>query len=204
MPVGFASAGVDFDDLFDPDVVGDGPTAPALTVGGTPLKYAAIAYGSKRPDVGYAQGGVDVSNLWAAKGTATYVSDGGLPAGWGTVVDRNPGQPGTAVAFFSYRANGIVEWGRGSTTVDSGRWAPAASAPAYDIRYDVQYSTGQSPEGEFGQWLPLTADRRVSLRAQGIPNQFSGAVVRIQIRQRSSGVVAVDRIINLDAAVEGL
>jgi len=72
MPSGYQSAGVDFDALFDPDVVGDGPAAAGYTVAGAPLKYAALKYGTKRADVGYAVNGSDVSNLWAAKGTASY------------------------------------------------------------------------------------------------------------------------------------
>ncbi len=72
MASGVKSAGVDLDDLFDPDVVGDGPSAPGIQSGSVPLKYAAIKYGTKRADVGVANAGSDVSNLWAAKGTASY------------------------------------------------------------------------------------------------------------------------------------
>jgi hypothetical protein len=70
---GFSSAGVDFDDLFDPDVMGNGPAAAWLTSAGVPLRYAAISYGAKGPDVGFIQSnGQDVSNLWARKGSAVY------------------------------------------------------------------------------------------------------------------------------------
>ncbi|MGY3232316.1 hypothetical protein ACVWWJ_003800 [Luteibacter sp. HA06] len=67
----YLTGGTDLDALFDPDTVGDG-TAVAFYVGGTPLRYANIKYGSKRADVGYKNGGTDVSNYWAAKGTAVY------------------------------------------------------------------------------------------------------------------------------------
>lgn len=66
------SKGVAFTDLFDPDIVGDGPSAPGYMVAGVPLKFADIKYGSKRADVGYAESGVDLSNKWAGKGTASY------------------------------------------------------------------------------------------------------------------------------------
>lgn len=72
MTAGYKSVNVEFDDLFDPDIVGDGPSATGYAVGGTAMRYAALTYGTKRADVGYARAGVDVSNLWAAKGTATY------------------------------------------------------------------------------------------------------------------------------------
>lgn len=66
------TAGVNFDDQFDPDVVGDGPMATSYKNAGTALKYAAIKYGSKGPDCDYKQASVDLSNIWAAKGTASY------------------------------------------------------------------------------------------------------------------------------------
>lgn len=76
MAKGYASAGVDFDELFDPDVMGDGPAAAGISSNGTPLRYAALQYGTKRADVGYRVNGADVSNLWAAKGTAAYTISG--------------------------------------------------------------------------------------------------------------------------------
>lgn len=72
MASGVKSKGVDLDDLFDPDIVGDGPVAAGIKSGGVALKYAALKYGTKRADVGIADAGVDVSNKWAAKGTASY------------------------------------------------------------------------------------------------------------------------------------
>lgn len=72
MPSPYKAGGVNFDDLFDPDVVGDGSTAPPFKSGGMPIKYAAIQHGAKRANVGFRIDGVDVSNLWAAKGSATH------------------------------------------------------------------------------------------------------------------------------------
>ena len=45
MAKGIRSAGWDFDDLFDPDVIGDGPSVANLRSGGAPLRYAALKYG---------------------------------------------------------------------------------------------------------------------------------------------------------------
>ncbi|MGN6314631.1 MAG: hypothetical protein ACTHMO_12855 [Rhodanobacteraceae bacterium] len=68
------SAGVDTDNLFDPDVVGDGLTAAGYKKSdGTLLKYAAAKYGTVGPNTGYRlSNGADIATLWAAKGTANY------------------------------------------------------------------------------------------------------------------------------------
>lgn len=70
----YKASSVNFDDLFDADIIGDGPAATLYKNRGTPLKYAALKYGTKRANVDYAQNGVDVSNLWAAKGSAKYTT----------------------------------------------------------------------------------------------------------------------------------
>lgn len=68
------SAGTDTDNLFDPDVVGDGPSATGYKKSdGTLLKYAAAKYGTVGPNTGYRlSNGVDIATLWAVKGTAKY------------------------------------------------------------------------------------------------------------------------------------
>lgn len=76
MPAGYRnSAGIDFDDLFDPYEQGEKPAPTGYrTSDGADLceRYAPIAFGSKGPDVGYRNSaGVDLSNLWAAKGSGS-------------------------------------------------------------------------------------------------------------------------------------
>ena len=68
------SAGVDFDNLFDPDVMGDGYVATFLrNSSGQGLHYAAAKYGTPGPTVGFRDNtGADVGPKWAAKGTANY------------------------------------------------------------------------------------------------------------------------------------
>lgn len=68
----YKTVNVDFDNLFDPDVVGDGPTAPGYKQNGTPLKYANIKYGTQGQNTGYKQNNVDIATLWAKKGSAQY------------------------------------------------------------------------------------------------------------------------------------
>lgn len=77
MTAGYRNAsGVDADDLFDPDVVGDGYTATFLRrADGTPLRYASAVYGTPGAAFGYRDNtGADVGPKWAKKGTANYWS----------------------------------------------------------------------------------------------------------------------------------
>lgn len=136
MPSGYRSQGVDFDDLFDPDVVGDGPAAAGYTVAGAPLKYAALKYGTKRANVGYAVNGSDASNLWAAKGTASY----NLPIEGKSYQSNQSGLNGTAQLIFSMKSDGtytIVRSVRGVlTTLDTGTWLPAGdNASQYTCKF---------------------------------------------------------------------
>lgn len=107
MPVNYQSVGVDFNSLFDPDVMGDGPTAPGYGVVGVALKYAKLSYGTKHADVGYQQSGVDVSNLWAAYGTAVY----SLPFN-GLTYQQNYIIPagGTGYAGVNFRLSSTSMW----------------------------------------------------------------------------------------------
>lgn len=69
----FNAANVDFNQLFEPDP--SGPTVPGFyqADGVTLLRYAALANGSKIPNVlHYHPDGYDVTNVWAGAGTVTY------------------------------------------------------------------------------------------------------------------------------------
>lgn len=68
------SAGVDTDDLYDPDIQGDGPAATGYRkADGSTLRYAAAKYGIAGVAIGYRMAnGIDIGTLWARKGTAHY------------------------------------------------------------------------------------------------------------------------------------
>ncbi|HEV2681230.1 MAG TPA: hypothetical protein VGV14_12070, partial [Rhodanobacter sp.] len=72
------AAGLNPEDVYDPDVVGDGPTAATSGIGyrnaaGVLLKFAGLSYGTAAPNHGYRlSDGRDFSALWAKKGTAVY------------------------------------------------------------------------------------------------------------------------------------
>ncbi|QJB21919.1 hypothetical protein XccvBFoX3_gp19 [Xanthomonas phage FoX3] len=75
MAAGYRSAGVDFDNLFDPYVQGAKPSNTGIRVGGVDIanRYAPVAFGTRRANIGYRNSaGVDIAGLFAAKGTATY------------------------------------------------------------------------------------------------------------------------------------
>lgn len=72
------AAGLTPEDVYDPDVVGDGPDAAINGIGyrnaaGVLLRFAALKYGTAAANHGYRlSDGRDFSALWAAKGTAVY------------------------------------------------------------------------------------------------------------------------------------
>lgn len=123
--------GVPLHELFDPDIMGDGPAAPGFRESNVPLKFASIAHGSKGPDVKKRSGGVDISNLWAAAGTAVYVSLDAFPELIESIAEGSSA-PVTSSSGFTFLRNGTF------TTVPSGggSWGPSAvdTGDAYDLR----------------------------------------------------------------------
>jgi len=77
MSSGFRNmAGVDTDDLYDADVIGDGPVAAFMRRSdGSPLRYAAARYGQPGDVLGFREAdGSDMGPKWCKKGTANYWS----------------------------------------------------------------------------------------------------------------------------------
>lgn len=199
MASGHRSGGVDFDDLFDPDVVGDGPVAAFLKrADGTPLRYAHIQYGAQRADVNRRSGGVDVSKWWAAKGTAAYVGSGGVP---GKVMGSDVGYPSAkAVASVTYRNTGIVAWEGTAHGGGSGTWA-RSNPGDYDILFTEQPggTTAGYLAGTLNQWLALSSSWTVSTSASASNGrqQTVSKFVRVQIRRRADGRIWVDYVTQL-------
>ena len=135
---GYRINGIDFDDIFDPDVIGDGPTA-GLSVNNVLIKYAHIQYGSKHADVGYSYAGSDVTNRWAAKGTAVYA----LPINNGAYY-ANSQSRGTARIRFVLLADGTYQVQRTagaagtSVVIASGTWLPPGDAAGnWTVAYEA-------------------------------------------------------------------
>lgn len=195
MASGHRSGGVDFDDLFDPDVIGDGPVAGFLRrADGSPLRYAHIQYGTQRADVNRRSGNVDVARLWAAKGTASYVSDGG----WGGKLQASDvGYPSAkATASFAFRPDGTTWW-KSETGGGTGTNVWTRSKPGdYDILFTlVQGGSSGFLSATLDQWLPLTQERLVYLTVSASNGRSASAtrILRGQIRRRQDGRVWMDR-----------
>lgn len=207
MARGYRFQSVDFDDLFDPDIMGNGPSVANLRSGGA-LRYAAIAYGSKRPDVGYRQGGVDVSNLWAAKGTATYT----LPINGQAFSAHNQSRTnssGSAVATVTfiidsngtYRILQNTTGGGNNTGSDpiSGTWLPAgATVGEYDVQFDAANVGAASISNGAASYSSCTASRSVaasvSVPAASLDNVSAEVTLIIRLR-RSNGAISTTHIV---------
>ena len=199
------SAAADFDTLFDPDVKGDGPTASIFkNSAGALLKYAKLSYGSKGPNVGYRDAsGVDLSNYWAAAGTARY----GLPFDGGSFTARSSGLISGAMdanITLNINANGtysITCVGNSPDTSGgtSGAWLPTGdTASDYQVEF-VWNQTSQEATGPATvtngavSYSACTSNRSISIDAQ--VGQHSGAdkgshgSVAVNLKKISTGVV---------------
>jgi hypothetical protein len=218
MASGVKSAGVDLDDLFDPDTVGDGPSAAGVKSGGVPLKYAALKYGTKRANVGIANGGTDVSNLWASKGTASYALpiDGQAFAATGQALT---GQEGTitATAQFQANADGTFSVTRAGTNgsngvLASGTWRTQGGASSdYQIQFTLS-ANSTSGTGSTGNTAPaytsLASGQSASVTctcpASGHSTYTWSYGLRIRIKRVSTGAVISDTSITLSATAGGM
>ncbi len=225
MPTEFASDNVDFDDLFDPDIVGNGPQATWLENNGVPLRYAALSYGTKRADVGYDDAGVDVSNLWAAKGTAVY-----FPNHIRATSISSTGIARSASMRIAIRTNGtIVVAGNGTNTNGFGTTTYGASSATFDFRisgsvYGIRNSaaavptitgkggvnfSGTTPPGTNSTfdtgWQAAADDENnflifsTSTPSNGGLSELSGNLT-IQIRRKSDAVVVQTMAANYDVS----
>lgn len=195
MTAGYRSAAVDFDNLFDPDIVGDGPIATGYAVAGTALRYAALAYGTKRADVGYALGGLDVSNLWAAKGTATYAVTLGFED-QEYLASRE--SPATTTVTLTIKTDGNWAITRNvgvPNPLGSGVWDSFTGTPSeFEVKFETAVwmdSGGMTYSNGATTYQPLTVNRSVSATVSG--SDISGILnVRCLIRRISNGLLVVD------------
>ncbi|HEY5804863.1 MAG TPA: hypothetical protein VIT90_14315 [Lysobacter sp.] len=194
MAKGISSGGVDFDDLFDPDVKGDGSTAWFVTSAGVALRYAKLSYGSKRADVGWRDSaGTDLSNYWAAKGTARYalpINGQTYSAGYSAPTN----QTGTAFATVTVAltSNGIYTVTRGtrtgSTQLTSGTWE--TSPGSFDVRMIAEDNGGDSSGGYLDTGYRnagTSASRTVSVPSASAQSKEAYGRIRILIARAGQG-----------------
>lgn len=206
MASGYRSAGVDFDDLFDPYVTGTPPAATGYRIAGVgdlAGRYAPLIFGTQRADVGYRiAGGADVATLWAAKGTATYVSStAGLPESISSFANSTSG-PVTAVATFSMARDGSTSWSPPGT---SSAWYPMAPAGIGDL-YDVEFTNlggvgGVLTGSALGVRHPLSSPRGLTLMTTRTTAGSSNGTrsIRVDIRRIGSATILGTRTVELSA-----
>ena len=201
----YNSQSVAWDDLFDFDIIGDGPQAVGYAANSVPMKYAALAYGTKRADIGYAINGVDVSNLWAMKGSATYVSSTAVPSSL-TIYQNSTTGPVTATVAFAYGRNGTTSY------FDSGSGANVWNTPtgstvgdAFDIRFtQVAGNTSGTLTATLNTWLQINATRSVTLAVTktGAGSVTARRTIQVEIRRRSDGIVLATQTVYMEAEAD--
>jgi len=212
MAKGIRSGGYDFDDLFDPDVKGDGPSVPNLRSGGAPLRYAAIKYGQKRADVGYRQDGVDVSNFWAAKGTARYalpINGQHFSAGYSAPTNQSGSAfVNLSVILYNNGTYVVLRGDRyGNAQLASGTWESSWAA-GYDVRMIAEDTAGSSTGGyqDTGYVNAGTSvGRTLSVPAASAQSKEGYARIRILIARAGQGDAGIvsDTTITTYLAVNG-
>ncbi len=204
MASGYRYQGVDFDDLFDPDVQGNGPVAGAYRrPDGQPLRYAHVQYGSRRGDVNRRQGGVDLASLWAAKGTATYTLgfNGGNYARSALALTNQQGSVNASVTL-SLNSDGtwvITSFATrdGGRTEASGSWLPAgANVGDYQVQFGAATSDGgggsvsNSAPGYQSLGAPQSVGISASAVAASTQNVDHAVHVVCYLRRISTGTVS--------------
>ncbi|MGN6312839.1 MAG: hypothetical protein ACTHMO_03655 [Rhodanobacteraceae bacterium] len=211
----FNSAGTDFDDLFDPDVIGDGPTAATFKKpDGTLLKYAAAKYGTVGANTGFMlSSGADAATLWAKKGTASYA----LPINGNTYSQLELVSSGTGWAQIGFQIVGGNQYqvygtvsGQSATVKASG----AVPAGAATVQYTWGSFTIPSGDQDAGGTLFNGASTRQNLSGNPSANYTTGSFGSSSgTRSRvypftidffdASGNNISHTVINLQASVEG-
>lgn len=208
MATGYKSGGVDFDNLFDPYVTGTPPAATGYLVAGVDLagRYAPLVYGTQRANVGYRiLGGADVATLWAAKGTARYVSSNcGLPVLINAQANGTSG-PLTATGQFSLFRAGTTSWSPPASS--AGEWyqfAPPGIGDQYEVRF-TQTATNSigSLSATLGTWLSLSTTRTVSLSATRTTQGETSATRTILVEIRvNGGAVQASHSVDMESVAD--
>jgi len=174
-------AGTDFDAIFDPYVQGTKAAATGIRHDDDDADivdhYAPIAFGTKAGDVGFRNAsGVDVSNLFAAIGTAKY----SLPFDGDTFSAHSSGNVSSAMTSSittAINANGtysVVTVANNIRTANiSGTWLPAGDAAS---DYQVQFVVTQTSQRTNG---PATITNGAAAYAACTTNRQVQAVVSV-------------------------
>jgi len=202
MPAGYRnSAGVDFDELFDPYEQGEKPAPTGYrTSDGADLceRYAPLAYGSKGPDVGYRNSaGLDLSNLWAARGTAQYIT-WNLPPIF-AAGNSNQLHP-NGHASFELRNNGEIWTYVNNPGAVANKLANYVSDPSKLSQYEVLVTktSGNATVENAGSWQNLGTSRWFGYDVNVLDTTYT-AVCTVQIRKVGTTTIVASTTASLSA-----
>jgi len=181
--------GVDADNAFDPDVVGDGPAATGFRNGtGQTLKYAALHYGAQAGVQGFRiAGGADDSTLWAKAGSTSY----SLPINGGDYSAEQLTRGGVSL-YFNMKSDGTYSIdktvGGTASTAASGTWLPAGDTVA---QYSVAFTVAQSNQVVFFNGLNSATNDAPSPQPLTTSRKGGGASQANLVSDRATQDVAV-------------
>ncbi len=204
------SKDVEFTELFDPDVIGDGPSAAGYQKAGVPYRFAHIQYGAKGAEVGYSENGIDISNKWAAKGTAGYVSTTiGIP-----IVIEDIAQaivaPVTAAVTLQIRPEGVTRVIPSGAPFEDYNWSTIIAlgiGAGYEIEFTQLSSNGKGTLAgvTLGAFLPITTNRNLHLSStkssgSGMEEALRG--IRARLKRTSTGLIVATRDFQMRALAQ--
>lgn len=221
MTRGYRNSIGDADDQFDPDIVGDGPSAGFMRgADGSATRYAAARYGQPGAAIGVRdQNGNDMGPQWCKKGTASYSIAGLNGRTFSASVTALTNQTQVwANASVSLRSDGT--WiGQGNTNQgavrqgdpSSGGWLTRGSVGDFQVLMEITASSGYSgysTSSSATNWTSLTQGASASVSLPSFPGnntttRNASATVRIRIRDASTGGVVSDNTVYLSISTTG-
>ena len=194
------SLGVAFANIFDPYIEGT-KTCPAgkIIESGADIrnKYAPLSVGSKAANTGVKINGVDVSNYFAAKGTALYW-DGTLNPLPPSLIDFGTDAEVNALAEIIFRPDGTISQRKnypfGETLL--GRWdGTKASSSNTEIKFTVE--NGSLDNNGAPSFSQLNTTRVFNVEAPA--GTTKNATVRVDLQQIGVSSTRVTKTINIEA-----
>lgn len=174
-------------------------------------KYAPIIFGQKGPDVGVIieETGLDVSNYFAAKGTAKYWPEPPWDRQFSNAAQAITPNSATARLLFRLNSQGnlvVLAGNTSPTQLINERFIPAFANPA-DIEVRAFNFTGTGPlQNTMLNWTPLVNDPFVEYKQtqSGVGSSFAETDMTVEARyidRPTSGVSAVTTL-RIDMTVQ--
>jgi hypothetical protein len=214
------SSVVDTDDLFDPDVVGDGPVAGFMRrADGSALRYAAARYGTPGAALIFRDAdGSDMGPKWARRGSAVYTIGGlhgrSFSVDQTALTSQQQVSANVAVIIFndgSWQVQGNTSGGSfGLPAPTWGMWLTNGAPGDHQVQFDASHSgyPGYIVNNSASSWQSVSGSPACSLALPSFPGtntttRTANAVVRIRLRKANSGLVVSDSTIYLNVSTTG-